>query len=219
MPALATSLSVSGSAGTFRSMLYSIQATTGERWLSVDPNTRADAIDAVGDIPSAEFRKIFDALSTSTIRPSYPASKRRRSSSTASRRPRWSSDRADRSPRPSPTARNSNSRSRAISSTRTGRERSTRRRPTFSRNSPLRRRSLPVRDRFERTASVNRSHGYSVSRSRHRSLSGVTHQHSRESRLAAQHNLAIPGRQRPWYALAASAGHSNDTPTQNQINE
>jgi len=43
-------------------MLYSIQATTGERWLSVDPNTRADAIDAVGDIPSAEFRKIFDAL-------------------------------------------------------------------------------------------------------------------------------------------------------------
>jgi len=62
MPALATSLSVSGSAGTFRSMLYSIQATTGERWLSVDPNTRADAIDAVGDIPSAEFRKIFDAL-------------------------------------------------------------------------------------------------------------------------------------------------------------
>ncbi|WP_226040942.1 alpha/beta hydrolase [Natrinema sp. DC36] len=62
MPALATSLSVSGSKGTFRSMLYSIQATTGERWLSVDPDTRADAIDAVGDIPSAEFRKIFDAL-------------------------------------------------------------------------------------------------------------------------------------------------------------
>ncbi|PGF14897.1 alpha/beta hydrolase [Natrinema sp. CBA1119] len=62
MPALATSLSVSGSAGTFRSMLYSIQATTGERWLSVDPETRADAIDDVGDIPSAEFRKIFDAL-------------------------------------------------------------------------------------------------------------------------------------------------------------
>ncbi|MFC6767487.1 alpha/beta fold hydrolase [Natrinema soli] len=62
IPALATSLSVSGSAGTFRSMLYSIQATTGERWLSVDPDIRADAIDAVGDIPSAEFRKIFDAL-------------------------------------------------------------------------------------------------------------------------------------------------------------
>jgi len=62
LPALSATLSVSGSAGTFRSMLYSIQATTGERWLSVDPETRAAAIDDVGDIPASEFRKIFDAL-------------------------------------------------------------------------------------------------------------------------------------------------------------
>ncbi|OLZ41415.1 alpha/beta hydrolase [Natrinema saccharevitans] len=62
LPALSATLSVSGSAGTFRSMLYSIRATTGERWLSVDPETRAAAIDDVGEIPAREFRKIFDAL-------------------------------------------------------------------------------------------------------------------------------------------------------------
>lgn len=62
LPAMSASLSVSGSKGTFRSMLQSIQATTGERWLSVDPETRAAAIEDVGDIPSAEFRKIFGAL-------------------------------------------------------------------------------------------------------------------------------------------------------------
>ncbi|WP_226481725.1 alpha/beta fold hydrolase [Natrinema amylolyticum] len=62
LPALSTSLSLSGSAGTFRSMLCSIQATTGQRWLSVDPQTRAEAIEDVGDISATEFRKIFDAL-------------------------------------------------------------------------------------------------------------------------------------------------------------
>ncbi|WP_222919477.1 alpha/beta hydrolase [Natrinema sp. SYSU A 869] len=62
LPALSASLSVSGSAGTFRSMLCSIQATTGQRWLSVDPEIRAEAIEAVGDISATEFRKIFDAL-------------------------------------------------------------------------------------------------------------------------------------------------------------
>ena len=62
VPALTASLSLSGTTGTFQSMLYSIQATTGERWLSVDPETRAEAIADVGDISTAEFRKIFDAL-------------------------------------------------------------------------------------------------------------------------------------------------------------
>ncbi|WP_254523484.1 alpha/beta fold hydrolase [Natrinema caseinilyticum] len=62
LPALTTSLSLSGTTGTFQSMLYSIQAATGERWLSVDPDIRAEAIADVGDISSAEFRKIFDAL-------------------------------------------------------------------------------------------------------------------------------------------------------------
>ena len=62
LPALTASLTMTGSAGTFRSMLTSIQATTGQRWLSVDPAVRAEAIDTVGDIPSAEYRKIFEAL-------------------------------------------------------------------------------------------------------------------------------------------------------------
>ncbi|MFA9415372.1 alpha/beta fold hydrolase [Natrinema sp. HArc-T2] len=62
LPAVSASLSMTGSAGTFQSMLQSIQATTGQRWLSVDSAVRAEAIDTVGDIPSAEYRKIFDAL-------------------------------------------------------------------------------------------------------------------------------------------------------------
>ncbi|SDC24994.1 alpha/beta fold hydrolase [Natrinema hispanicum] len=62
LPALTTSLSLSGSTGTFQSMLQSIQATTGKRWLSVDSDVRAEAIDGVGDISATEYRKIFDAL-------------------------------------------------------------------------------------------------------------------------------------------------------------
>ncbi|WP_435552865.1 alpha/beta fold hydrolase [Natrinema sp. CGMCC1.2065] len=62
LPALSATLSVSGSAGAFRSMLYSIRATTGEQWLSVDAETRAAAIDDAGEIPTGEFSKIFDAL-------------------------------------------------------------------------------------------------------------------------------------------------------------
>ncbi len=62
LPAVSASLSMTGSAGTFQSMLQSIQATTGQRWLSVNPEVREEAIDTVGDIPSAEYRKIFDAL-------------------------------------------------------------------------------------------------------------------------------------------------------------
>ncbi|THE66026.1 alpha/beta hydrolase [Salinadaptatus halalkaliphilus] len=62
MPALATTLSLTGPQATFRSMLYSIRATTGERWLSVDPDVRTAAMDAVGDVSRSEFRKIFGAL-------------------------------------------------------------------------------------------------------------------------------------------------------------
>mgnify|MGYP006284401941 CR=1 FL=1 len=62
LPAVSASLSLTGSAGTFRSMLQSIQATTGQRWLSVDAAVRAEAIDSASAIGSAEYRKIFDAL-------------------------------------------------------------------------------------------------------------------------------------------------------------
>lgn len=62
LPALTTSLSLTGPETTFRSMLLSIQATTGEQWLSVNPDVRATAMDAVGEISRSEFRKVFGAL-------------------------------------------------------------------------------------------------------------------------------------------------------------
>jgi len=61
-PALASTLSTTGPRTTFRSLLYSVRATTGDHWLSVDPDVREQALDAVGDISRAEFQKIFAAL-------------------------------------------------------------------------------------------------------------------------------------------------------------
>ncbi|AGB36930.1 alpha/beta fold hydrolase [Natronococcus occultus] len=62
MPALTASLSMTGPEATFRSMLTSIRATTGQRWLSVEPEVRETAMEAVGEVDSAEYRKIFNAL-------------------------------------------------------------------------------------------------------------------------------------------------------------
>jgi pimeloyl-ACP methyl ester carboxylesterase len=62
LPALASMLSVGGSEATFRWLLASSRATTGGPWLAVDPAVRARAIDTGGDVPPAEFRKIFAAL-------------------------------------------------------------------------------------------------------------------------------------------------------------
>ncbi|ELY44513.1 alpha/beta fold hydrolase [Natronorubrum sulfidifaciens] len=62
LPAVTTSLSMMGPETIFRSLLVSIQATTGEQWLSVDPAVRAAAMDAVGEISRDEFRKVFGAL-------------------------------------------------------------------------------------------------------------------------------------------------------------
>ena len=62
LPALTTTLSMTGPETMFRSLLLSIQATTGEQWLSVDPAVRSTALDAVGEISRREFRKVFSAL-------------------------------------------------------------------------------------------------------------------------------------------------------------
>ncbi|RQG97151.1 alpha/beta fold hydrolase [Natrarchaeobius chitinivorans] len=62
MPALASSLAVAGPTATFRAMLQSVRATTGDRWLSVDSDVRSETIDAVGDVSTSEFRKVFGAL-------------------------------------------------------------------------------------------------------------------------------------------------------------
>ncbi|MWV39565.1 alpha/beta hydrolase [Natrialba sp. INN-245] len=61
-PALTATLSMMGPTATFRSMLGSIRAMTGDRWLTVDPAVRSEALEAVGDVSPAEFRKVFDAL-------------------------------------------------------------------------------------------------------------------------------------------------------------
>ncbi|WP_076607914.1 alpha/beta fold hydrolase [Natronorubrum thiooxidans] len=62
LPALTTTLSMTRPETIFRSLLVSIQATTGEQWLSVDPAVRSSALDAVGEISRREFRKVFGAL-------------------------------------------------------------------------------------------------------------------------------------------------------------
>lgn len=62
IPAISASLATLGTEGTFRSMLGSIQATTGGLWLASDPAVRSEAIEAVGDVSASEFRKIFGAL-------------------------------------------------------------------------------------------------------------------------------------------------------------
>ncbi len=62
MPALASTLSMSGPRTVFRSLLYSVRSTTGKLWLTIDPTVREAALAAVGEIPRSEFRKIFGAL-------------------------------------------------------------------------------------------------------------------------------------------------------------
>lgn len=62
VPGLAGALSVAGPRATFRSMLQSIRATTGSPWLTLDPEVRERAIDDVGEMSPAEYRKIFSAL-------------------------------------------------------------------------------------------------------------------------------------------------------------
>lgn len=62
LPALATSLSMTGSRATFRSMLSANRVTNGGPWLAVDDAVRGRAIETAGDVPPREFRKIFAAL-------------------------------------------------------------------------------------------------------------------------------------------------------------
>ena len=59
---LRTTLSLTGTKGTFRSMLSSIRAATGSPWISVDPEIRAQAIEDAGAISQREYAKIFGAL-------------------------------------------------------------------------------------------------------------------------------------------------------------
>lgn len=62
LPAVAGTASWFGSTATFRSLLAAIRATTGGRWLTLDPTVRSQAMEAVQEISSNEYRKIFRAL-------------------------------------------------------------------------------------------------------------------------------------------------------------
>lgn len=62
LPALTASLTTIGAETTFRSLLGSIRTGTGEPWLAADPSVRSQAIATAGEIPAAEFRKVFAAL-------------------------------------------------------------------------------------------------------------------------------------------------------------
>ena len=62
LPAITGLVSTFGSTATFRTLLASINATTGGRWLALDPSVRSQAVDALADIPPDEYRKIFAAL-------------------------------------------------------------------------------------------------------------------------------------------------------------
>lgn len=59
---LAASLSIGGTKATFRSMLQTIRATTGEPWIAANSEVRSRAVEAAGDVSRSEFRKIFHAL-------------------------------------------------------------------------------------------------------------------------------------------------------------
>lgn len=61
-PGMSTSLWLSGSKATFRSMLRGIRASTGGPWIAADPEVRTRAVEAAGEVPREEFRKIYRAL-------------------------------------------------------------------------------------------------------------------------------------------------------------
>ncbi len=57
-----TSLCLSGTKGTFRSMLASIRSATGSPWISVNRAVRERAIEDAGSMSPAEYQKVFSAL-------------------------------------------------------------------------------------------------------------------------------------------------------------
>lgn len=62
LPVLAGSLAFTGSGTTFRSLLSTIRPLNGGPWLAHDPEVRAAALETVGQMSEAEFKKVFAAL-------------------------------------------------------------------------------------------------------------------------------------------------------------
>lgn len=59
---LGASLSMMGTRSTFQTLLGSIRTVTGGPWLSLDPEIREEALQAVDETSAAEFKKVFKAL-------------------------------------------------------------------------------------------------------------------------------------------------------------
>ncbi|ADJ14586.1 alpha/beta fold hydrolase [Halalkalicoccus jeotgali] len=62
LPMLASSLALTGSGATFRSLLSTIRPLTGGPWLARDSEVRATALETVEAMPRDEFKKVFAAL-------------------------------------------------------------------------------------------------------------------------------------------------------------
>ncbi|MDS0261199.1 alpha/beta hydrolase [Haloarcula sp. S1CR25-12] len=62
LPAITGIVSTFGSTATFQSLLASVRAITGRRWLTVDPEVRSKSLAALDDVSPDEYRKIFSAL-------------------------------------------------------------------------------------------------------------------------------------------------------------
>lgn len=62
LPAITGMVSTIGPTATFQSLLTSIRATVGGRWLTLDPGVRVQAMDALRDVSPDEYVKIFQAL-------------------------------------------------------------------------------------------------------------------------------------------------------------
>lgn len=62
LPAISAIVTTMGTRSTFQMLLASIRATVGDTWLTVDPDVRAQALEAIGEIEPAEYTKIFRAL-------------------------------------------------------------------------------------------------------------------------------------------------------------
>jgi pimeloyl-ACP methyl ester carboxylesterase len=61
-PMISSLASSVGTTATFETLLNSIEATTGQQWLSVDPDVRSQALEAAGEVAADEYGKIFTAM-------------------------------------------------------------------------------------------------------------------------------------------------------------
>lgn len=59
---LGASLAMMGTRPTFQMLLGSIRTVTGGPWLSLDPEVRKEALQAVEETSASEFKKVFKAL-------------------------------------------------------------------------------------------------------------------------------------------------------------